>query len=178
MGQLLNLFWDICRLRRGPQDLPFSPSLLLMVCALFLGLQLAIGSVLGIQEGSFSVGVLSLVFNFGALYLLLTLRGLSNRFVQTALALLCCAVLFTVLNLPIELSVVGTKPLAPEQLTPVQMLLVLASLPLLIWKLMIDAHILRHGLNVPFLVGMAIAVLWLVAELALISLAGAAPAAA
>ena len=31
MGPLFNLIWDICCLRKGPQDLPYSPRLLLAV---------------------------------------------------------------------------------------------------------------------------------------------------
>jgi hypothetical protein len=175
MGRLLHLLWDICRLRRGPQDLPYSPQLLVIVCALFLGFQLFAASVLGAEEGSFGAGLLSLAFNLGALFLLLGLRSVGNRFVQTALALVCCGLLFTVLTLPIAFSVGG---LTPEQMTPLQKLVILAWLPLQIWKLMIDANILRHALNVPFLVGIVIALLWLIAELALIAAGGTTQAAA
>lgn len=177
MGPLLTLLWDICRLRRGPQDLPHSPRLLVMVCAFGLGLQLAIARVLGVEQDTLAAGVLSLAFNLGALFLLLNLRGVKNRFIQSALALLCCALLFTLLSLPIAV-LAGDHPVTPEQMSPLQLLLGLVSLPLLIWKLMVDAHILRHSLDVPFLAGMVIAVLWLIAELALGAAAGGAAATA
>jgi len=177
MGRWLHLLWDICRLRRGPQDLPYSPQLLLIVCAFGLGLQLAIARVLGVEQDTLGAGVLSLAFNLGALYLLLSLRGMRNRFIQAALALLCCALLFTLLSLPIAL-LAGDRPLNPEQISPLQLLLGLVSLPLLIWKLMVDAHILRHSLDVPFLAGIVIALLWLIAELTLGAAAGAGPATA
>lgn len=176
MGPLLTLVWDICRLRRGPQDLPYSPRLLLLVCAFSLGLQLAIAYVLAVEQDTLGAGVLSLAFQLGVLYLLLNLRGVRSRFVQTALALLSCALLFILLSLPIAL-LAGDRPLAPEQMTPLQVLLGLISLPLLIWKITVDAHILRHSLNVPFLAGIGIAVLWLIAELALGAATGGPPAA-
>ncbi|MDR3386281.1 MAG: hypothetical protein P4L92_04455 [Rudaea sp.] len=177
MGRFLNLLWEICRLRRGPQDLPYSPQLLLGVCVASLVLQQAITRVLGVDQDTLGAGMLSLAFNLGVLYLLLNLRGLRSRFIQAALALLCCALLFTLLSLPIAL-LAGTHPITPEQMTPLQLLLGLASLPLLIWKLMVDAHILRHSLDVPFLAGMVIALLWLVAELTLATVIGGAPATA
>src|SRR5471032_213008 len=105
MGQLLTLLWDICRLRRGPKDLPYSPQLLLIVAAVELGVQLAIASLLGMQQDTLGPGVLSLALNLGALYLLLNLRGKRSRFMQTALAMLSCALLFTLLSVPIVLLV-------------------------------------------------------------------------
>jgi hypothetical protein len=176
MGQLLTLLWDICRLRRGPQDLPYSPQLLLIVGVVSLGLQQVIARVLGMEQETLGAGVLSLALNLGALYLLLNLREKRNRFVQTALAMVSCALFFTLLSLPIVL-LMGERPPMPEQVTPLQALLGLVSLPLLIWKIMVDAHILRHGLDVPFVAGIVIAVLWLIAELALGAATGGAVAA-
>lgn len=175
MGQLLSLLWDICRLRRGPQDLPHSPQLLLIVCAFILGLQLLAAQLSGMDGGTLASGVLSLVFNFGVLYTLLSLRGMSARFIQTALALICCALFFSVMSLLIAL-VFGAPPQSPEQMTPQQLVLVMVALSILVWKVVVDGHILRHSLNVPFIVGFAIAVLWLIAEVALGAAAGGAAA--
>ena len=61
----------------------------------------------------------------------------------------------------------GGRPLSPDQVTPLQALLGLVALPVMVWKLVVDAHILRHSLNVPFFGGLALAVLWIIAELAL-----------
>jgi hypothetical protein len=173
MGRLLHQLWDICLLRSGPQDLPYSPRLLLIVCAISLLLQMLLASVLGATQDSLGTGILSLVFNFGVLYLLLSLRGLSGRFFQAALALVSCALVFSVLSLPIAL-LTGSPPVTADQITPLQILLGLVSLPLLVWKVLVDAHILRHSLNVPFLSGIIIAVLWLIGELALNAVSGTA----
>lgn len=175
MGQLLSLLWDICRLRRGPQDLPHSPQLLLIVCAFILGLQLVAAQLLGMDRDTIAPGVLSLVFKFGVLYALLSLRGLSARFVQAALALICCALFFSVISLPITL-MFGTPPQSPDQMTSQQLMLGMLALTIVIWKIVVDGHILRHSLNVPFIVGFVIAVLWLIAEAALAAAAGGAAA--
>jgi hypothetical protein len=177
MGQLLTLLWDICRLRRGPQDLPYSSRLLLGVCAFHLGLQWAISRVLDLEQDTLGAGALALAFNLGALYLLLTVRSQGARFVQTALALVSCAIIFSVLSVPVSL-MFGAPPQSQGEVTPFHLLLATAALLILAWKLIVDGHILRHSLNVPFLSGVVIALLWFIAELALGAALGAAPATA
>ena len=167
MFALLYLLRDVIALRRGPQDAPHSPRLLLTLCALTLLLQLAIARVLNVEGETLGAGVVALAFNLGLLYLLLSLRKLGNRFVQAALTLLGVAMLFQLLSLPIVLLAGGHPPSAGDHLTPLQVLLGLVSLPILIWKLIVDAHILRHSLNLPFISGMVIAVCWIIAELIL-----------
>jgi hypothetical protein len=178
MANLLQLLRDLCLLRRGPQDMPHSPRLLIGVCIASLLLQLAIVRVLGIAGDALGAGLLSLAFNLGVLYLLLNLRGLTSRFIQAALALLCCAMLFSLLSLPVVMLAGGHAP-TPEHATPLQLLLGLIALPIVVWKLIVDAHILRHSMNLTFLGGLAVALLWLIAELAFgAAIGGAAPATA
>jgi hypothetical protein len=167
MEQLLYLLRDVIQLRRGPQDAPHAPRLLIALCAASLLLQLAIARVLGVEGETLGAGLVALAFNLGVLYLLLNLRRLTNRFVQAALTLLGCAMLFQLLSLPIVLLAGAHVPSAPEHLTPAQVLLSIVSLPIVIWKLVVDAHILRHSLDLPFVSGLVIAVCWIIAELVL-----------
>ena len=179
MYQLLFLLRDDVALRRGPQDAPHSPRLLIALCAVTLLLQMAIARVLNVEGETLGAGIVALAFNLGLMYLLLSLRKLGNRFVQSALTLLGVAMLFQLLSLPIVLLAGGHPPNAGDHLTPLQVLLGLVSLPILVWKLIVDAHILRHSLNVPFISGVIIAVCWIIAELILATaLGGGAPTAA
>jgi len=166
MPHLLALYRDICQLRRGPQDLPYSPLLLTAVCVATLLLQLAIAELFGVAGDTLLAGIIGLAFNLGVLHLVLTLRGLGNRFVQTALAWFGCAMFFTLLLLPVML-LTGVPPVSPEQVTPGQGLVALLALPILGWWLVVDAHILRQGLNLTFLGGLAVALIWIFAELLL-----------
>jgi hypothetical protein len=176
MRYLLSLYRDICQLRRGPQDLPHSPLLLAAVCAATLLLQLAIAELFGVTGDTLLAGVIGLAFNLGVLHLVLTLRGFGNRFVQTALAWFGCALFFILLLLPVML-LTGAPPVSSDQVTPVQGMLALLALPILGWWLVVDAHILRHALNLPFLGGLAVAIIWIVAELLLQTLMNTPPAA-
>ena len=163
MRDLLYLLRDICQLRRGPQDVPYSPGLLAVICMATLLLQLSIAWVFDVKGDALLAGILGLAFNLGLLHLVLTLRGLTTRFVQAACALLGCAIFFTLLVLPITLLMGGLQTAAPDHMTPVQALLALVALPIVAWKLVVDAHILRHSLNLPFFGGLAVALFWVLA---------------
>jgi hypothetical protein len=173
MPSFFELIRDICLLRRGPQDLPYSIPLLGTVIAACIIVQVAVAvaknaSVQGVLAGA----ALWLLMTLGALNLILTLRGMRNRFVQAATALLGCALVFTLLSVPIAL-LLEEPPTPPQQLAPLQLVLGLISLPLLVWKIVVDAHVFRHSFDVPFLSGIVIALLWIIAAMAVASLAGA-----
>jgi hypothetical protein len=170
MYQLLYVLRDVMQLRRGPQDVPYSQQLLLVLCAVTLLLQLALAYLRGGEGDTIAGGIIGLAFSLGVLYLLLHLRSLTNRFVQSATTLLGCAILFELLLVPLALTLPGH---APTVLTPLQVLAALFALLIVIWKLIVDAHILRHSLDLPFLAGLGIAVLWIIAELVLAAALGA-----
>jgi hypothetical protein len=173
MPPLLTLIRDICLLRRGPQDVPYSIPLLAAVAAACIVLQLGVAVARNVPLGQvFGGAVIWLLFTLSALNLILTLRGLRNRFVQSATALLGCALAFTLLSLPIAL-LVADRPLTTDQVTPLQLLLGVVSLPLLVWKIAVDAHVFRHSFDIPFLSGIVIALLWIIAATALAAASGA-----
>ncbi len=159
MTYLLYLLRDIIQLRRGPQDMPYSPALLVAVCVAILVLQALASYVLDLPGDSMPVGAIGLVINLGLLYAAVTLRGLGSRFVQTATTLLCCAVIFSIVLLPIDIVFIKHPPVA-DQMSPLHVVLALVALPIFGWKLIVDAHIFRNSLGIPFLAGMAVAILW------------------
>ena len=173
MPPFFQLIRDICLLRRGPQDLPYSIPLLIAVAAGCVALQLGVAIARNLPlNGVFAGAVLWLLASLGALNLILNLRGLRNRFVQAGTALLGCAFVFTLLSMPIAL-LVGEPPTSADQMTPLQLLLGIVSLPLLVWKIVVDAHVFRHSFDVPFLSGIVIALLWIIGAMALAGAAGA-----
>jgi hypothetical protein len=96
MPPLFNLIRDICLLRRGPQDLPYSLPALVSVAGACVVVQLGVAVARSAPLGGVLAGaILWLMVTLGALNLILTLRGLRNRFVQSATALLGCALWLT-----------------------------------------------------------------------------------
>lgn len=167
MPAFVSILRDILLLRRGPQDMPYSPQLLATIGALGILVQLVVTLLRGQPAGAVVLGAtLWLAFTLGALRLILQLRGFGNRFVQAATTLLGCNLVFTVFAIPVAL-LAGEPPTSPEAMTPAQILAGLVSLPLLLWKIAVDAHVFRHSFDIPFLSGIVVALLWIVAALAL-----------
>ena len=92
MLEFLQLLRDILRLRRGPQDMPYSRPLLAAVCVADLILQWSVGAFLFPQESSLPLGLIKLAILLGFVYLIVVSRGVANRFVQTATAMEGCSI--------------------------------------------------------------------------------------
>ena len=106
MPSLLLTLRDILLLRRGPQDMPHSTQLLIAAAALCVIVQLVFAAIHDAPLGEVLIGAaLWLAFTLGMLRLMLRLRGLDNRFVQAALTLLCCTLVFTLISMPVALLV-------------------------------------------------------------------------
>ena len=131
MIEFLQLVRDILWLRRGPQDMPHSRALLAGVCVADLALQWSLVTFLSLDDGSLPLSLIELAILLGFVYLILMTRSLPNRFVQTATALQCCSIVFTLLVIP-ALFVLSGNPKLTNPLTPLQSLFALATLPVAI----------------------------------------------
>lgn len=159
MPDFLLTLRDIVLLRRGPQDLPFTPSLLGMVFVADVALSALMESLLNLGEGALLRNVAGTGLALGLIYLLLYAKQFQARFIQTGLAFLLVSVVFTALIVVLftvlaPLPLPGTKP---ELVTGAQMLSLLAFFALALWKLAVDAHVLRHALEIRYLLALPIA---------------------
>jgi hypothetical protein len=160
--KLLNFFVDICLLRRAPQDLPASQSLLVVVlvvnglAGIVLGIQTWAGVGVALAATGLDIGVL-----LGLLWVALQVRGVAPRFTQSATALLGAGVLFTLLAMPLQ-------PLldSPEEIEAGALLYLL----LLIWVQLVYGHVLRHALNVSLVAGVALSLAYTLTSAVLIEL--------
>lgn len=162
MLKLLNFFVDLCLLRRAPQDLPASQSLLVAVviangiAGIVLGLQAWDASGMALAATILDIGVI-----LGLLWVALQIRGVTPRFTQSATALLGAGTLFTLLAMPLQ-------PLldAPDGIE----LGALLYLLLLVWVQLVYGHVLRHALNVSLLAGVALSLAYTFTSAVLIEL--------
>ncbi len=149
MRSLLRLFWEVCLLRKGPQDMPFSRELL----ALLIGAGLVVDVVrLSFADtGMDLAGVLifalaALGLNLAFLAGLPALLGYRARVVQTLIAWFGAMLLIGLVDLPLVLLL----RVSPELGAGVAFLFQL----LVIWSLLVTMHILRHTLSInPVLAG-------------------------
>ncbi len=139
MTSLLLRCWPICRLRSGPQDLPWSPLLLLAAIAgnllastllMLLGLDLHTA----LPRALFAVLMSVLIWS-----LVLQVAGRQARLLQTLTALQGCGMLMG-LCAWLLLSLASALALGKG-------LLLLINLALLLWSLTVVSHILRQALE-------------------------------
>lgn len=167
MPALLRPLAELCLLRRGPQDLPYSPPAVAAFAAALLALQLAIGQATGAPPGQLvaRAGV-SLFMLFGVTTALLGARDLRNRAAQTLLALAGSGLLFTIAMAPVAFSL---EPYVGQAEPPRMALLPgVAALVLFVWKLRVEAFVWRHALDLRRGAAMALAIALVVVELALL----------
>lgn len=162
MWTLSLAFVDIALHRRGPQDLPASQLLLGLVLAVYLVLGLAVLQ-LGASFGeAANVLLLDTLFYFAAIYLVLRLFDRSRRFLHTATALIGTDALLNAFALPLLLwdDALGAPP---NELTTPRLLV----LGLFLWSLDIGGYIFSQVLKKPYIAGVSIVLVYVLASMAL-----------
>jgi hypothetical protein len=159
MPSLPLILRDIILLRRGPQDLPFSERALLVTAVLLVVFAGLINAVQGDSSGMAMVrSAVGIGLSLGVLYLVLLSKQFQARFVQTGLASLLVAAVAAALLLPVLLAA-GPLPgpdAKPESLGGAQVLSILLFSVIGLWKFVVDAHIVRHALEIRFLLALPI----------------------
>ena len=167
LAHLALLVRDICQLRRGPEDMPHSTVLFGVLVASSIALDLLTDRFLGGMPNILARSLVSTGLLLGLCWIALAIRHLGNRYVQTACALIACGMLFSLLLLPLALLAGHSFAQAAAQLTPSQMLIGWAMLGVIVWNLVVNAHIVRRALDAPFALGFALALAWALADWAL-----------
>jgi hypothetical protein len=152
---LFKAFVDIALWRKGPQHLPASVLLLLIVVVLSGVLSLVFRPTLDPPEQHLTLlVVLEIGISLAWIWLLLAAFRRPERFVQTATAIFGTGVLLTPLLFGIR-----TALESMEKTSPLLVPVLLGLLTLLVWYLLINAHILRAALEVNLFVAILLTVL-------------------
>lgn len=149
MHTVLNVLLDICLLRRGPEDMPYSGLVFTICVGLWL---LALGATM-LALGNFdsrdaAVAAASAVVGLLAYMTLISLTGFGNRALQTLSALIGCGALISFAMLALLLL-----------LTPLAGALVanLGAFLLLAWSVPVKGHIIARALERHWYIGIVIA---------------------
>jgi hypothetical protein len=158
MIPILQRFFDICRLRLAPQDLPSSSFLL----GLSLLLYAAVGLLMALQSlpvaSAVTLTLVDALLLAGMLWALLWVRDLLVRFQQSLTALYGAGAVMQALAAPL---VLGQPPIAgAETVTTAMMVISLLLWLWLLWNLMVIGHILRHTISTSLPVGMMLGLLY------------------
>lgn len=153
MEALIRFFVELCLLRRAPQDLPGSSTLLGLILVINLMASVLVGLAAGLAAPvALGQGLADAVLTLGLLHLALSLTRRPARFLQLATALLGTGALLSLVAVAPLLLLSGAESRGETSL---------AGLPLiflLFWSLLVTGHILRHGFDLRLGQGVLIAV--------------------
>ncbi len=156
MLQLTKLFWAICRLQIGPQNLPNARNLLISVVLAGVIIDSFASSILMPKFSGFEIFSTVAIYNILLLisvYLLLKLIGYEARAVQTLTAIAGSGLFISLFLLP---SLILMDSL-DEQVKSFAIFILVDN----IWRIAVNAHIFRHALSVSMLMAMIISVCYL-----------------
>lgn len=161
MLALVQVFWQIALLRKGPQTLPASRELLWLLLAAhwLIGVILVIDT-LSLERALLS-GLVTTLIMVALVHALLILHRHHNRVTQTLSALAGCEVLLGLFMLPLLVMLhIGGGMVA---------LVAMFWLLLIGWNIAIAAHIFRHALGVRLAVGVLFAIGYILVSISLSS---------
>lgn len=159
MRGLLDTLVAICLLRSGPQDLPYSPRLARQLVLVLLVAQAVFLLLLDEQERFLGQMIYGLAWILLPAWLLLQLRGLQTRYVQTLTAKCGVGLLYLVVLVPLALALRTVDTTTPDvRPEPWQVLAFWGFVGVTVWHLAVSAHIWRHALSLPRFLGTVIAI--------------------
>lgn len=153
-------FFEICCLRRRPQDLPASGELLAVVLVGYALASMGLTMVFHPAAPALAAGAAECALVAALNYALLYLRSVPQRWLQTTTAMAGTGLLFTLFAIPVfmlmDLAFPGAVVARPALYGAVFLLLA--------WNVAVMAHILRHALSLSFPAALVIAVayLWII----------------
>jgi multisubunit Na+/H+ antiporter MnhC subunit len=154
MTALINLIFNIMRLRAAPQDLPHSRFLMLFC----IGVYLFMGLVIAMLDQGFGLALLSAgvdtLLLIGLAYLALWIRGYKGRTLQTVTAFAATGTVFEFIGWPLVAYLQSISNGGPSSLSILLLLLI-------VWNISVIGHILRHAVDVPMWVGSGVALLYI-----------------
>ena len=148
------IFFDICLLRKGPQDLPASREFLL-ICAVSYVIS---NIILGLSSQTPGTAVAASLFEVSLLlifmYSFLSLRSLRERWIQTCTALSGIGTIFSLVAAPLFYWFASLE----SGSQPGQEFYFLLFI-LIVWNISVMAHIFKHALSISFPVSIVVSIL-------------------
>ena len=156
MLALIRIFWDICRLRAGPQDLPSGRNLLISAVLAGILVDSFASSILMTKFSGLEIATIVATYNIvllASVYLLLKFIGYQERAMQTMIAIAGAGLMISLVLLPGLI----TADLAEPETKSFALFILIDN----IWRIAVNAHIFRHALSVSLLMAMIISVSYL-----------------
>ncbi len=160
---LFMAFFDICRFRKRPQDIPESVNLLVICLLSYAGISSILIAISGSSGQAIAAGLIEIsmlaLFSFAVLQIF----GKSQRWKQTLTALSGSGTVVSLFALPVYL-LIGFNHSGNTNSDPVYGIGLLVLTLLAFWSIAIMAYVLRHALETSLLFtsSFAIGYVWLI----------------
>ncbi len=162
MLSLVQTLFDIIRLRKGPDAIPYSPLLFALIVAMWLFAGFAMtASTPGMDARDFVIGTLSGVAGLGCYAAIIVLAGKQPRVLQAATALLGCGAVLSLVFIVVNTSLAPI--LAANTVNLIGTLI-------LLWSVPVEGHIIARTIDRHWYVGFMLATAVFVFQLMLYSL--------
>jgi hypothetical protein len=153
---LLASLIDLCRFRRGPEDVPYAPRVLIALLVAGGALEAAFNLHNGAKPALVAAALVGSAAVVGVVFLLLRRRAKSARFVQTMTALAAVYLAFGIVTDALALTLplralreeILQHPGHPPALTGINVLVLMSVFALGVWQLCVWIRILRRSLEV------------------------------
>jgi len=166
---LFRAFFDICLLKRRPQDIPASRELLILIVAGYLLATFLLTELDKTIPDTVLAGVIDTASLLVFVFLLLFLGRKLNRWTQTTTALAGTGMIFSLLVLPFIVS----RP-APDIVNDTAPVFYFVQLLIVIWYIIVMAHIFKHAMSSSFFTGIVVSITYVLLSRLLIELSVAA----
>ena len=147
----------MCLLKYRPQDVPASRELLLLSIVIYFLLDLLLAELDENITYALPAALVDTVFLLIFVLGLLLLCRKVNRWAQTVTALAGTGIVFALLLIPGVIILPGSAPV-----TFIQQILSILLYLMLIWYVVVLAHIFRHAMSSSFALGAFVAMIYLI----------------
>lgn len=154
MQNLAKNILQLVLLKQGPQDFPLEKFPGLLLTLLFLIASTLSNGQPGAYQEALGVSIVAVLVNASLLWLLLSWKQFSNRFMQSFTAMIGSGLFFTLSLMPVSHQVTQLQASGQQPSSFIALVFML----FLGWSLSVDAHILRHALSIgrPLSLGLAV----------------------
>jgi hypothetical protein len=163
MPRLFRIFLDICLLRAGPQDLPYSGWLPGVAVPGYVLVSWLLSVPVYPAAVAFLIALVDLTLLLLFVFSLLSLVGKTARINQTITALTGTGTLLGLVALPL-VQILAREPVAEQLAIPASIL----WLVLFGWSLLVVAHIMRHAMSVSLPVAIGVTVVYVLVAIQIV----------
>ena len=170
MSEIVKTLFEICLLRKGPEDLPSQNELIVILLGINLLVSIWLGSVVHNLQLSTLLSIIGVVFTFAFVKILLSKKP--ERFAQTFCAMLGAATLIDIVSLPIIYPLLSET--ANENIIVIFRMLALA---IYVWFVVVCGFIFSRAISSALGYGISISVGYMLVSymIFVLLLAGRAP---